>query len=245
MKKVRTLPRRVRGFSLVEIAVVLVILAILITAIGIPLGTQLDQQRTIDTQKQLEVAREAIYGFAMANGRLPCPAVTGAASAVEAPVGGGVCTQAIGFLPAVTLGLAGGDAAGFALDGWSDGSAARRIRYAVSIANTSALTTTDGVRTQTMATVTAANHLYVCGTGLTAAPPTTNCGTMTVLSDKAPFVIYSLGKSAAQNSFDETNNQNGDIVFTSGTPTATFDDIVTWGSLNTLFARMVQAGKLP
>ena len=24
-----------------------------------------------------------------------------------------------------------------------------------------------------------------------------------------------------------------------------FDDIVTWASLNTLFARMVQAGKLP
>lgn len=245
MKRPPSLPWRGRGFSLVEIAVVLVILAILITAIGIPLGTQLDQQRTIDTQRQLEQIKEAVYGFAMANGRLPCPAVTGVASAVEAPAGGGVCTQANGFLPAVTLGLAGGDSAGFAVDGWSDGSATRRIRYAVSIANTSALTTTDGARTQTMATVTAANHLFVCGTGLTAAPPTTNCGALTLLTNKAPFVIYSLGKSAAQNSFDETNNQNGDIVFTSGTPTATFDDIVTWGSLNTLFARMVQAGRLP
>ncbi len=68
---------------------------------------------------------------------------------------------------------------------------------------------------------------------------------MTTLTDKAPFVIYSLGKSTAQNSFDETNNQNGDVVFSSGTPTTTFDDIVTWGSLNTLFSRMVQAGKLP
>jgi len=37
------------GFSLVEIAVVLVILAILISAVGIPLATQLDLQKTKDT----------------------------------------------------------------------------------------------------------------------------------------------------------------------------------------------------
>ncbi|MFM7461518.1 MAG: hypothetical protein ACKO15_11865, partial [Burkholderiales bacterium] len=93
----------------------------------------------------------------------------------------------------------------------------------------------------------ATKQLYVCGTGLTAAAPTTNCGTMTVLSDKAPFVIYSLGKSTVPlpTNYDEINNQNDDGVFTSGARTDTFDDIVTWGSLNTLFSRMVQAGKLP
>ncbi|MFO0217236.1 MAG: type II secretion system protein, partial [Burkholderiales bacterium] len=35
------------GFSLIEIAVVLVIIAILVTAIGVPLASQLDQQRTL------------------------------------------------------------------------------------------------------------------------------------------------------------------------------------------------------
>ena len=236
-----------RGFSLIEIAVVLVIIAILATAIGVPLASQLDQQRTLDTQRQLEVAREALYGFAMANGRLPCPAVTGAASAVEAPVGGGACTQARGFLPAVTLGLTGLDANGYMVDAWNDGDGTHRIRYAISTANSNALTTTDGVKTQTMATVAATAQLYVCATGLTATPPTTNCGTMTILTDRAPFTLYSLGKStsAPAANFDEINNQNGDIVFTSGTPTTTFDDLVTWGSLNTLFSRMVQAGKLP
>ncbi|MCA3001473.1 MAG: prepilin-type N-terminal cleavage/methylation domain-containing protein [Rhodocyclaceae bacterium] len=233
-----------RGFSLVEIAVVLVIIAILATAIGVPLASQLDQQRTLDTQKQLEVAREAIYGFAMANGRLPCPAAA-ATTGVEAPVGGGACTTAFGFLPATTLGLTGLDPSGYMVDPWNNGDGTHRIRYAVSTANSNALTTADGIKTQTMDTVTVTNQLYVCGSGLTAAPPTANCGTMTVLNDKAPFVIYSLGKSTAQNSNDETNNQNSDRVFTSGTPTATFDDLVTWGSLNTLFSRMVQAGKLP
>ncbi|MBC7622622.1 MAG: type II secretion system protein [Aeromicrobium sp.] len=234
-----------RGFSLIEIAVVLVIIAILVTAVSVPLASQLDQQRMIDTQRQLEVAREALYGFAMANGRLPCPAASGAASAVEAPVGGGTCTQPIGFLPAVTLGLTGLDPNGYMVDAWNDGDGTHRIRYAVSIANSNALTSLDGVKTQTMAIVSATVQLYVCATGLTAAPPTTSCGTMTILTDRAPFTLYSLGKSTLQNGFDETNNQNNDVVFTSGTPTTTFDDLVTWGSLNTLFARMVQAGKLP
>ena len=237
------------GFSLVEMAVVLVILAILITAIGVPLGTQLDQQRAVDTQKQLETIKEAIYGFAMANGRLPCPATTGAASAVSSPAISGVCTQPVGFVPAVTLGLASPDPGGFAIDGWNDGNVLRRLRYAVSTANASALTTTDGIRTATMATVSATAQLYVCATGLTAPPPSTDCGTMTVLSDRAPFVLISLGKDPTTDGtpppYDAINNQNGDIVFSNGTQTSTFDDIVTWGSLNTLFARMVQAGRLP
>ena len=63
--------------------------------------------------------------------------------------------------------------------------------------------------------------------------------------DQAPAVLFSLGKNSGVNSIDEGNNQNGDKVFTSGTPNATFDDLVTWMSLNTLFDRMIKAGKLP
>ena len=40
---------RATGFSLVEIAVVLVIIAILVTAVGVPLATKVEQQRTIET----------------------------------------------------------------------------------------------------------------------------------------------------------------------------------------------------
>ena len=252
----------VTGFSLIEIAVVFLIMSILITMVAIPLATQLDQQKTIDTQKQLEQAKEAIYGFAMANGRLPCPATstsaglerycTNASGGCGTPTtvqAHGRCVSTVGLVPSATLGLAPIDANGFSVDAWADGSDLRRLQYAVSPyqnpANTYILTSVDGVKTPTMTTVSAATHLYVCTTGLTGAPPTIDCGAMAVLSDKAPFVLYSLGKSTAQNSFDETNNQNNDIVFTQGIQSSTFDDLVTWGSLNTLFARMVQAGKLP
>ena len=74
------------------------------------------------------------------------------------------------------------------------------------------------------------------------------------LATKAPFVIFSLGKNGltAGTGADETTNLvTNAVTFISNTPTIAascageFDDIVTWGSLNTLFARMVQAGKLP
>jgi prepilin-type N-terminal cleavage/methylation domain-containing protein len=239
---------RPTGFSLVEVAVVLVIISILVTAIAIPLSTQIEVQRVQETRRQLELAKEAVYGFAIANGRLPCPATVVGTTATEAEAAG-VCTNQIGFLPAVTLGLSGTSTGGYLTDAWDDGTALRRIRYAVSDANTSALTKTDGIKTQTMSTVSGATHLTVCDTGLVVPPSAVNCGTTTTLGDKAPFIIYSLGKDASSTANDSLNNQNAvanvDRVFTGGAQTVNFDDIVTWGNLNTLFARMVQAGKLP
>jgi prepilin-type N-terminal cleavage/methylation domain-containing protein len=270
MKRLQFDVKQTQGFSLLEVAVVMIIMAILITAIGIPLATQLDQQKTKDTEKQLELVKEAIYGFAMANGRLPCPASASSAGqerfcSVDSAAACGAAQPAYsangrcftsssvppvdGFVPTATLGLAPVDSGGFMQDGWADGTAARRLRYATSTNTvgvvTNVLTQTDGIKSATMASVAgAASFFYICAPGLTTVS-TTNCGTAQELTRLAPFVVYSLGKDAGSATFDSANNQNNDIVFTSGGQTAGFDDIVTWGSLNTLFARMVQAGKLP
>ena len=261
---------RAGGFSLVEIAVVLVIIAILATAIGVPLATQLDQQRTVDTQKQQEIIKEAIYGFAMANGRLPCPATS--AGGTEAQVSAGICTTDSGFVPGITLGLSGLDSRGFVVDGWRDGLDARRLRYAVRSVSittgppvppaqctpplTRLLTTSGGMRTATMDCLSqaAVGMLTVNTTVITGTTLPGTC-TASVLTTKAPFVIFSLGKNGrtpVTSTDDEFKNLLPNAVtFISNTPTIAascageFDDIVTWGSLNTLFARMVQAGKLP
>lgn len=273
------------GFSLVEIAVVLVILAILISAVGIPLATQLDLQKTKDTEKQLEIVREALYGFAMANGRLPCPATDGvvygatSSSGSESFAGGGSsangnCLVYTGFVPAVTLGLTGNDSAGFVVDGWytgvlASGANPSRLRYAVSgldIASgtpatctasiTKALTRTDGMKTSTMGCLADANAAVNMLTVVTTTVTNAALGcTPSNLTTKAPFVIFSIGKNAATTGgtgADEAQNvTTGATTFVSHPPTPSgncageFDDIVTWGSLNTLFARMVQAGKLP
>jgi len=272
--------KRASGFSLVEIAVVLVIIAILVTAVGIPLASQFDQQRTAETQKQLEAIKEAIYGFAMANGRLPCPATDGvtygaaSSNGNEAP-SGGTCTVKLGYVPAVTLGISNIDSTGLALDAW--GLSANRILYGVATQNisganctgtqTSPLTTANGVRTATMDCIVSKTLISVCATtpNPTGALPgaATACAASAALTTSAPFVLVSKGKNASTaGGADEQHNidlaaslptltASEDYFFVcrirtdAGVASGEFDDIVTWGSLNTLFARMVQAGKLP
>ena len=117
-----------RGFSLIEIAVVLLIISVLISIVAIPLATQIEQQRVAETNKQLDVIKEALIGYALANGRLPCPATSGS-NGTEAPIGGGACTVKAGYVPAATLGISPVDSSGFAIDAW--GTTQNRIIYAV------------------------------------------------------------------------------------------------------------------
>jgi len=89
---------RSKGFSLVELAVALAIIALLLAGALIPLSTQIDVRNGADTQRSMESIREAIIGFAQANGRLPCPAdgslAAGAAGAGTEQVSGNSCTAA-------------------------------------------------------------------------------------------------------------------------------------------------------
>lgn len=92
------------GFTLMELTVVLVIVALLLGGLLVPLGAQRDVDFAKATDKSLADIREALIGFALINGRLPCPAdktiasgVTGAG--VEATTGSGTtlscnCTSA-------------------------------------------------------------------------------------------------------------------------------------------------------
>ena len=65
---------RSRGFSLVELAVVLTIVTLLLSSLMYTLSAQVEQRNAEETRRRLEQARELILSFAIANGRLPCPA---------------------------------------------------------------------------------------------------------------------------------------------------------------------------
>jgi prepilin-type N-terminal cleavage/methylation domain-containing protein len=122
------------GFSLVELAIVLLILGILGTSAILMFNAQVEAKQNADTQRTLEQAREAIIGFALKFDRLPCPAA-GAATGVEAFVNPGPglpidlsCSVPLnGFVPALTLGIGPTDPQGYLVDAWGN-----RIRYAVS-----------------------------------------------------------------------------------------------------------------
>lgn len=238
-------PRIHKGFTLVEMAIVLSIIALILGTGLALLSAQQDQRRIEETKARLYEAREALIGFAITYGRLPCPAIASTNGEESPVVVTGVCSNPWnGLIPAATLGLSPVDSQGFAIDAWNN-----RIRYAVTTSNGSAFTTVNGMQTTGMGTL--APDLAVCdsATGITG----TACATAISLTNSAPAVIYSLGPNGATGGTgaDETANLDNNRVFISHSPAPVeaaggyFDDQLTWISPNILFNRMVQAGKLP
>lgn len=263
------LPRAAGGFTLVEIAIGIALITLLLGSLLVPLQTQIESRKISDTEKILENAREALVGYAAANGRFPCPASSTSNGLESFAVGGsavnGNCSNFFdGFLPAATLGSTPIDSSGYALDAWA--LSTNRIRYAVSnqtittpltVTNpfTANSTTTTGMKAATINSISAANLLYVCasGTGINAG---TDCGTAVKLTSNTPIVIWSVGANGGTGgtSTDEAQNPNpnggsADKIFVWHTPStksgAEFDDIMTWISVGTLASRMFAAGQLP
>jgi type II secretory pathway pseudopilin PulG len=252
---------KVLGFTLVEMAIVLVVIGLILGGLLAPLTSQRDMLSYSTTHQRLEEVKEALIGFAITNGRLPCPA-SSTSNGLEDPVGGGVCNHNYdGFVPSVTLGLASVDNNGYSLDGWG-GAPSNRIRYAVSknalgtIPNAFTSSPPSSMKNQGMAALKP--DLYICASSIGING--TDCNTAIFLTGSAlpgsgvPAVIYSLGKNAATGGIgpgDEAANLDNDPVFISHEPRPSgatggeFDDIVTWISPSILYSRMVQAGQLP
>lgn len=127
---------RAGGFTLIEIAVVIIVLALLFAIIAGIATAMVGQQRREATRQRLAGAETAIALFVSQNLRLPCPAdgrLDGAGGdanlGLERPVGGGTCavaganTQTHGVVPWRTLGLSEQDIT----DGWGN-----RMTYRVS-----------------------------------------------------------------------------------------------------------------
>lgn len=230
---------RQRGFSLIEIAVVLVIVGLLIGGLVTPLGMQLEQRKIGDTQKALDEAKEALLGFALRYGYLPCPAIS-ASNGLE-DRNGSQCRnrRRDGFLPWATLGLN-------KLDSWD-----HLYRYSVTPAFT------DSVSLFNLSTPRDISVLTRDGAGATAQATGVN---------DIPAVILSHGKNGfgasgelgnriadtAPNNVDEKINAATATTFVSRTASSNgaaaggaFDDLVVWLSPNILYNRMVTAQKLP
>lgn len=232
------------GFSLVEMAVVLMIVGFVLGALLMPIQVQRQQQAQAITENMLEIAKKSLLGYAQTQGRLPCPAVSNTADdkGVAKPVAGGACAVTAGFLPAVTLGIQPVDANGFALDGWGN-----PIRYAVTQSKDGGLGTPDFTTTGAMGTVGIAAlkpNLRVCASS-------TSCTEDINLVKDAVAVIYSLGATAADGpgGADENENLNGDAVFVSHEPSRNqvngeFDHVVVWMSPYILYNAMIEAGQL-
>ncbi len=129
---------QLRGFSLLEIAIVLAILGFVLT-IGLKsTGAYLSHERRQTTVARLAGIDAAMVNFVALQSRLPCPAdgiiASGLANAgVEAitPATGACTAMANGVVPWVTLGLPEGDA----LDGWDNRITYRTITATLAVPN--------------------------------------------------------------------------------------------------------------
>lgn len=251
--------QKLKGFTLVELAIVLVVVGVLAGTFITTLGTRIDTTRRADTADEMEVIKQALYGYALTNNfaHLPCPDCRTPACSVGtnvendglSDVTAGVCdvdvadvngVLPLGNLPWQSLGL-----------GYDDTWANRYSYWA-------AVSATDDTTDMTLATWPVAESAII----------NTRIGTaITQVSDNAVALIISHGKNGygALNSqgvfnanappanVDELENLDDDLIFISRLKTdegvdaaiGAFDDMIIWISEYELKAKMVEAGKLP
>lgn len=216
------------GFTLVEMAIVLAIVALLLGSLLPTISGQIEQQRRNETRKQMDEIKEALTGYAIINGTLPCPTTTTDPVNANYGVADITCSAnaaADGYLPWKTLGVAETDAWGSrrssAGDPWTG-----YWRYRVD---------RNFATTFNMSTGFSADALLI---------KDNNGNSITTTTERPIAIVFSTGKNITadgQNaSFEATSG-----IYQSDVPSSTFDDIMIWISRPQLFNRMVMAGKLP
>lgn len=210
----------ISGFTLVEMAIVLVIFGLLVSAFLAPLSAQRDLKDYGDTRASLALVQEAIYGYALThaatNGRphLPCPDSNDADNAENRTAG--VCDLDEGNLPAENLGLRN-------IDNWNN-----NFRYRV---------TKDYADSSVGFSLTSNGNITIRSAVAGG-----------IVVSNIPVAIISWGKNGAvvpATGSAEDENRNEDTNFVTQDFSPSFDDVIVWISPNVLFNRMVAAGQLP
>jgi len=100
--------RKSSGFSLVEMAIVLAIVGLLLGGLLPTISSQIEQQRRNETRKLMDEIKDALIGYTIINGKLPCPATVTYGEA------DGTCANpsSDNYLPWKTLGVPETDAWG-------------------------------------------------------------------------------------------------------------------------------------
>lgn len=226
-----------QGFTLVEMAIVLIIFGILLGGLLTSLSAQSELKSRNTTEQALENIKEALIGYAIVNGYLPCPDNALIPTGVEGArdINGG-CVVLEGTLPWQVLSVAKADA-------WE-----RYFRYRVTNSFSN-----NGIGTGIKFSLNSAGGITVkSDVGL--------------LTTSAVAVIVSHGGNGfgakntlqatpgndmpAPTGVDELENTNSNATFVNHVPTLQgsgneFDDSAAWISPTILVNRMVAAGKLP
>lgn len=255
--------RRLRGFTLIEIAVVLFIGALLISGVVQYVTAQVTAARLSATRTKQEAIKSALINFLARNNRLPCPAVSTLTIGTEAATPG-TCTgtalnpagtplYSTGTVPWASLGMTSESA----LDGYGN-----RFTYQVVLTATN-LSAVPTAGTQSVSGMKGAIQIFDSGA---RTNQTNNCtpGTATDNPCLAVAVIVSHGANglgafndsgvqmALPAGADELDNviaavpANTDNAFViksfSGSSTNPFDDVVMALTPNDLLTPLTSGG---
>jgi prepilin-type N-terminal cleavage/methylation domain-containing protein len=216
------------GFTLVEMAVVLTIVGLLLGALLLPLSAQMQLRQLNETRQRLTQINDALIGFVLLNGRLPCPSFE--SNPFSANYGMEDCTNVAdeGYLPWRMLGVPAIDAWGTirsnAGDPWIG-----HWRYRVD---------------ENFFTVALfnANILNTGAPFMTDLRVWDGAGVLQhTLAEHPIAIIYSLGPDGRVNG----RNDIPDIHYETGEPRANFDDVLIWIGRPQLVNRLAIAGRLP
>lgn len=217
-----------KGFTLVEMAIVLIIVGLLISAFLAPLSAQRDLKDYTETKNRLEQVREALYGYAIINGSLPCPTTTAdPTDNINYGHRNATCplTAVAGVLPWKDLGVMEVDSWGIqralTADPWT-GYWVYRVDPAFTTAFS--LTTTAGI------------------IDVRKSDGTTS---LTIAAERAAAVICTTGKNRAADGQNASFETASPVIYQEDFQSPTFDDMCIWITRPSLFNRMVSAGKLP
>jgi type II secretion system protein G len=206
------------GFTLVEMAVVLIIMGFVIGALVTPLTAQVEQSRLSEANKDLSEIKEALLGYVAVNGFFPCPDTSGDGTD-DGCANTNSTASTGGNLPWSTLGLKSNDPWG------------KPYQYRVNNAFTAPFN---------LNTVgSGAGIIKIC---------TDNTCTNTESANVPLIVFSygKNGGTQPPIGLDEKENADGDGVFVKHDFVQNgFDDVLMWISTNVVMNRMVTTGRLP
>lgn len=223
------------GFSLIEMAIVLFIVALLLGGLLPTISGQIEVQHRNETRKQLEEIRNALFGYVILNGFLPCPTTTIDPANPNYGTADAACSADVlteGYLPWKTLGVSETDAWGTRrsnvvhpwLGYW---------RYRVD-------------RHFGGAAFNLGTGFGTCpGAGLDCLLIQDSAAlALTNTTERPIAIVYSTGQNLTADGQNFTYEGTSGI-YQSDVISPAFDDMLIWISRPQLLNRMVSAGKLP
>jgi prepilin-type N-terminal cleavage/methylation domain-containing protein len=235
------------GFSLIEMAIVLFIVALLMGGLLPTISSQLEQKNRNETKKQLDEIQQSLFGYVISKGYLPCPAKSASDGTEDRIIATGACNKRIGFLPWVELSTQKADSWG------------RLFTYSVTPAfsNWTTTFTLTTPRDITIKTRDTAGLLTNLSNANDIPAVVLSHGANGIYGTSENGIVISSAAPSSKNVDDQKSNAlppagtsagvtfvNRDHAAPSNGTDEVFDDIVIAISPNTLFIRMVTSGRL-